>query len=204
VSIAPAKLGKGFAFTGPGYISVPHASALTLTNQTIELWYQLSTEIPNGYSWIDKGRQSVGHGDGPVNYGINGWLNAVKVYYNDPTVAGGGDDQNQWETSVYLDAPSPGEFHHLAATYRQLEDNRVRLETYSDGDLVKTLEVPGSLASAVNTDPLIIGPTGGRLELGEAFLGIMDEVALYNRALTAAEIIAIYEAGSAGILKPFR
>jgi hypothetical protein len=34
------------------------------------------------------------------------------------------------------------------------------------------------------------------------FSGIMDELCFYNRALTAAEIKAIYDAGGAGKAKP--
>jgi hypothetical protein len=32
--------------------------------------------------------------------------------------------------------------------------------------------------------------------------GLMDEIAIFNRALSAAEIKAIYDAGSAGMIKP--
>ena len=35
-----------------------------------------------------------------------------------------------------------------------------------------------------------------------AFDGLVDEVGLFNRALTDDEIMAIYDAGSAGMIKP--
>ena len=44
-------------------------------------------------------------------------------------------------------------------------------------------------------DPLQIGR---RLPNNYFFNGLIDEVGLYDRALTAAEIKAIYDAGSAG------
>lgn len=48
------------------------------------------------------------------------------------------------------------------------------------------------------TVPLTIGAT---FEGGEQFLGLIDEVTLYNRALAAAEIQSIFNAGSAGKCK---
>src|SRR5262249_51178445 len=43
---------------------------------------------------------------------------------------------------------------------------------------------------------------GASVTFGEFFKGIIDEVSLYNRALTADEIQSIYNADSAGKCKP--
>ena len=45
-----------------------------------------------------------------------------------------------------------------------------------------------------------IGATGD--DFGGAFLGLIDEVSIYNRALTAAEIQSIFAAGTAGKCRP--
>ena len=38
--------------------------------------------------------------------------------------------------------------------------------------------------------------------LGEGFSGLIDEVAIFNRALSEVEIKAIYDAGDAGMIEP--
>ena len=67
---------------------------------------------------------------------------------------------------------------HVAATH---DGTAVRL--YVNGTLVGTQPAPGSLSDT--TEPLRIG---GNLVWGEYFSGRIDEVRIYNRALSAEEI----------------
>jgi hypothetical protein len=78
-------------------------------------------------------------------------------------------------------------FHHLAGIY---DGSFMRL--YSDGVEVGSLEVSGAVGSG----------TGVVLGDGEPFFGLLDEVEIYDRALSALEIQAIYDAGSEGKCKP--
>ena len=71
------------------------------------------------------------------------------------------------------------------------------LQFYVDGKVISTFDstaVPGDLS---NTSPLRIGnhPDPG---ISAFYHGIIDEVSLYNRALSSNEVAAIYNAGSAG------
>ncbi len=52
---------------------------------------------------------------------------------------------------------------------------------------------PGDHSNSYDSDPV---------SDGHSFSGLIDEIAIYSRALTAAEIKAIYDAGSAGMVKP--
>jgi len=54
----------------------------------------------------------------------------------------------------------------------------------------------------LNNEPLLIGWDDDRFESTRRFNGLIDEVEIFNRALTATEIKAIYDAGSAGKIKP--
>ena len=65
---------------------------------------------------------------------------------------------------------------------------------YVDGVLDVSQPATGSISQ--NSDPVCIGenPVLGRV----LFDGLIDEVSIYNRALTASEIQAIYTAGSGG------
>jgi fibronectin type 3 domain-containing protein len=71
-----------------------------------------------------------------------------------------------------------GAWSHLAATY-----NGSTLALYVNGTQVASAAATGSIAS--NTGPLRIG---GNAIWGEYFNGLIDEVRVYNRALTPTEI----------------
>ena len=81
-----------------------------------------------------------------------------------------------------LMAPSPlplNTWSHLAATY-----DGARMVLYVNGTQVASRAQTGQISSS--TDPLTIGGNSG----GENFSGSIDEVRIYNRALSASEIQA--------------
>jgi hypothetical protein len=71
-----------------------------------------------------------------------------------------------------------GVWSHLAVTY-----DGAALRLYVNGTLVRTTAVTGAIGTSNN--PLRIG---GNNVWGEWFAGTIDELNVYNRALTAAEI----------------
>ena len=80
-----------------------------------------------------------------------------------------------------------GVFHHVAGTY-----NGSVMRLFLDGVEVGNLAVQGTVDASV--DGVIFSSTVSL----DALDGLLDEVTIYNRALTAAEIQAIFAAGSAG------
>ena len=75
----------------------------------------------------------------------------------------------------------PATWHHLAATY-----DRTNLRIYLDGVQVGTRALTGSIG--VSANPLRIG---GNAIWGENFAGLIDDVRVFNRALTPAELTTI-------------
>lgn len=94
-----------------------------------------------------------------------------------------------------IESPSPltAGWHHLAGVRETVTK---RFELYVDGILVasKKPTVFGTIDSAV---PTVIGQVCPSYN-GEFFNGIIDELAIYSRALTAEEIKAHYLAKRAG------
>lgn len=80
-----------------------------------------------------------------------------------------------------------GVFHHIAATY-----DAKALTVFVDGKLYKAQE--DKLALGPSADPLIIG-SGDSEAKYNFFAGLMDEVAIYDKALDSARIAAHYAAG---------
>ena len=86
-----------------------------------------------------------------------------------------------------------GQWHHVAGVY-----DGANMFLYVDGTLDVSQPATGSIAQ--NSAPLRIGANAsdGEDGTGYYFNGLIDEVSIYNRALTASEIQAIYTAGSGG------
>ncbi len=89
-------------------------------------------------------------------------------------------------------------FHHVAVTIMRDADNGGHL--FVDGQIVLTFDTVYETGDLSTTEPLRIGihATDG---FDAFFNGLIDEVGMYNRALAADEINAIYESGTAGMCK---
>ena len=91
-----------------------------------------------------------------------------------------------------------GVWHHVAVTVKRTSAIRF----YFDG-AVKGSVVPAHTSSLVNNGILRIGANGPANPGGSVFFdGAIDELEIYNRVLTGAEIQAIFLAGTNGKCKP--
>ena len=92
-------------------------------------------------------------------------------------------------------------YHHVALTLAQNSTTGGKL--YVDGEEVLTFDPTAQSGDLSNTSPLLIGSRSsfGWIVNGAIITGLIDEPAVYNRALTAVEISAIRNAGVAGKCK---
>ncbi len=86
-------------------------------------------------------------------------------------------------------------WYHVAGTY---DGSTARI--YVNGLLENSVETAGPLLSS-SGGAMKIGQEGAAGDDPEFFNGLIDEVELFNRALSADEIASIYDAGSAGKCK---
>ncbi|MBI1939423.1 MAG: T9SS type A sorting domain-containing protein [Ignavibacteriales bacterium] len=91
-----------------------------------------------------------------------------------------------------------GNWHHIAITVSRTNKNGIIF--YLDGVPTPYGDPTLHSGSLNNTNPLRIGREFGFF--ASQFKGILDEIELFNRVLTQAEIVSIYNAGSAGKCKP--
>ncbi|HVQ90242.1 MAG TPA: LamG-like jellyroll fold domain-containing protein [Mycobacteriales bacterium] len=159
--------GGALSFNGTaGWVTVADTAALHLTTgMTVEAWVRPAST--SGWrSVLTKERT------GGLSYALYGYANSGKppaVYGN----TGGSDSGASAGPALPLNAWS-----HLAGTY---DGSTLRL--YVNGVQVATQALTGSLLAS--TAPLRIG---GNSVWGEYFSGLIDEVRVYNRALSPAEI----------------
>ena len=182
---ATGEVGNAFSFNGASrYVRVPNSPSLQISSGlTLEAWvYPLSYNPGSSSSvmceWdaiggINQRAWSFGiDGPGPGFFGVSAdGLNGTYAYTT---------------THIPLNA-----WTHLAATY---DGNN--LVIYFNGSAQASTPFSSGIISS--TDDVGIGATiggGGPIAI---FNGLIDEPTIYNRALSAAEIQAIYNAGSAG------
>jgi hypothetical protein len=67
---------------------------------------------------------------------------------------------------------------------------------YVDGVAVLTFDPTNRPGNLGNREPLFIGRHAG--EPNTTFIGLIDEVGIFNRELTAGEVLSIFAAGAAG------
>ena len=141
-----------------------------------------SVEIPRDFelnktmtisAWVKSSKyqnaQIVGIGRNSLQQDSNkGWKASFRV-----------DDKNlnvAWKTSaLYLE-----KWYHLVATF---DGEKIRI--FTDGEEENYLEAAGSLTP--NTEPILVGGGAGN------FAGVIDEVQIYNHALSAEEIRELHE-----------
>ncbi|MCZ2337361.1 MAG: LamG domain-containing protein, partial [Chitinophagales bacterium] len=152
-------------------ISLGDPVSLQPTNLSVSVWFKTSSigdmrlvrKRTYGYI-LGMGASDLGASSGQVTFNIfDSASNQYKVT----------------STSTYND----GSWHHAVGTF---DGNNVKL--YIDGQLI------GTVTAAVNiyyeSDEITIGRDGG--VSSRYFTGQMDELKIYNRALTEQEIIAQY------------
>jgi len=179
-AFAPGKVGQAFSFDGVNalvqVLSSPALSFNSNSPMTVELW-AYRTGSASSMSIIGK-RITCGATFEPINYQMGFNMPAGEGLFFG---AGGGGHSATSKVDMVMNT-----WTHLAGTF---EGSNCCL--YIDGTLRATQAAsPGPQ----NTAPFLIGGSANC----EKFAGLVDEVCIYDRALTANEIAAIYNAGIAG------
>ncbi len=160
----PGVYGKALRFDGENKVEIPDHGDFHLTNAiTVALWMQPEGDQPDYAKPFIK--QKSGEYPYALQYnttqGIYATINASARYDTSPRI------QN-----------FPGEWAHICFTY----DGSV-LILYKDGEEAGRVNASGDLQQ--NDLSLSIG---GRLDSDQNFIGIIDDVRLFNRVLTPDEI----------------
>jgi hypothetical protein len=178
-SITPSgKVGKAFNFDGTVHVRVPDSVALRPAEVTLEAWV-FPTLLSSAFQTIISRGSSTNEND-TWYLGIR---NGQPHFFTWP--------------SVDLTAPFSiplNQWTHLAASF---DGSTKRL--YVNGAQVASQGGLGSLVYDPSpTVPVTIGSDWGFGASSARFTGHIDEVSLYRRALSDAEVFSIADAGSAG------
>jgi len=187
------EVAQGFRFNGTSgnYVQIADSGSLQLTNQfTLEFWYN-DTGLANGaYGGMVAKRPLYG----ACNFGISmlaGTPNEeLLIYFLDPNYNSG-----NYQAIYYTWQPARAYSHHVAATFNQINATQIEIKLYVDSLLAADQTFSGNLTNTLSTAPVTIGASNYN---GEWFVGMLDEVSIYSRALNINEISNIYNATVSG------
>ena len=180
---------SAYSFDGDGgdSVDVPHHASLNPSVLTVSLWGKASNINTSGPGNIFN-RRLISK-EGPIGSGKNGY------FFNH-----GSDNKLSFAIGYDGSSNEPGDvgrgyvgsigaivanqWYHLTGTY-----DGTTMKFYINGVL------QGSLTKAMplGSDTLLrIGHVAGRSDVNPNFQGTVDDVRIYNRALSAAEVLSLY------------
>jgi hypothetical protein len=195
VTYSTGEVGKAFNFNGTnGWAALGDPSSLAFTaSMTIEGWIKV-----NGYPSYPQ----YNFGSIMFRGDDRGGLDPYQL-----DVAPNGDLQFGicgTSTSAGIEAPiATGQWIHVAAT---LDDATGLMTLYENGAVVAqttTTARPFGALDPTQEPGVGIGNSNALDNYNVPFNGLIDELTVYNRALTSGEVLGIYKAGSSGkIISP--
>ena len=175
VWVDSGKLGGALKFNGVSdYLAAPDSESLDIGGDQLSIAAWINGEDWPGANHI---LRKISDMDTSSIYMLRVQPDTVRVYLN--TSAG--------EVIVDGTTPlAPNEWAHIAVTY-DCADARI----YVDGQLDGSMSVTGELSQSNNELRV------GRGEPAGYFMGMLDDVRLYNHALTEDELVSAMEGGGA-------
>lgn len=178
---ATGPLQGGLEFDGVNdYVEVPDSAGLDITSTiTLAAWIK-----PDAFrSWDPL----ISKGTATTPYAMQLWHDGSLRFSTNVSSPSGAIGGGEWISNTKMTA---GEWYHVAVTY---DGTAVRffINGVQDTNVVTTQLVFGT-----NDESLTLGGYLPGLEGDELFDGVMDDVRVYNTALSTAEIKALFDLGT--------
>jgi hypothetical protein len=180
VTFAPGKVGQAFSFNGvDSYVDLGNDPSLDIPgNLTVETWVN--------YQTLDHSKYLIANFDesGTVSQGSLGIKDNHFFWYQSMT--DGGSIEPEGATTLV-----PGQWYHVAVVR---DDVAKTVTIYVNGQVDAITSYAGTVVGLQQTE--VLGTSEPVGFPGDYFHGLLDEATIFNRALSAAEVQGIFEAGS--------
>ncbi len=177
-SYAAGEVGQAFSIDANDYVSAPDEAALDTGTMSVEVWFRHDTASAT-YDPVVKKSDPSQTGGFALEFDSSGSSLLWWVYTS-----------SEWQSTG--NAPiALGTWTHAVGTY-----DGTTSSLYVNGTLFSSATLSGGNIVPAS-DPLCIGRDPGNLTT-RTFVGLVDEVSIYDRALTPSEVAGLFAAGSAG------
>lgn len=152
----------------------------------VSLWTYTEQEPTTNGAFISKGRTAPFSGVQPENVFLLGSYGEDNVLVNiDGTSTG---------TLAVVDEVN---WHHIVTNLYKINSNSTKVEIYYDDTLIVTTTVSNAIAENTGTNPWVLGMEldgqGNLLnDQSDFFKGRLDEIRIYDNALTSNEVSSLY------------
>ena len=165
-------------FSGENYTDISASTqSLQLNHFTIAVW--IKTTCSSNITYIvNKGGIGSDKPGFNMNYGI--WLTSEKLRGGFETIDG---------KDIFVKSPNrytDGKWHHVLLSY-----DGYLLQLYVDGNYISSIKTNGAIPDNTGDQPLRVGANS--LEKNKFFTGNIDEIRLWDRALTPTEVKKTYD-----------
>ena len=188
-------VGSAFGFDGTnGFVQIPDSAALRPTNLTVEAWVRFDSLNSAGSGGSPAGQQYIVFKQNSRSTYFEGYfLGKGRGAGRDFFVFGVSSASGQAPELDSVSTVTTGVWNHVAGVRGS---NFIQLFVNGQLDSQTNINFPQDYG----TNALYFG-TSGQAYWDHKFAGALDEVSLYNRALSPEEIAALYAAGGAGKCK---
>ena len=178
VSFASGKIGNAAVFD-QGSLSRDASFLANTSELSISCWYKNSSNGPIFSIWggasDDFTLISNGRGQGGTAVGMEFFTNADLRFFDFSDGSG---------------VPQDEQYHHVVMVYSSSNSS---LKAFVDGNLIASESVTGLLCTAGSLSQLVLGAQTDSINDGS---GSIDAVGIWNRALSDAEVAALYNSGT--------
>jgi len=171
---------KGMAldFVNGSHVTIPEIPEYDVTSAVSLMAWVKTSSVPNWARVIDKSQWQTSGFDLVLTQNVG--LPRLEFFVNNTTSLADG-------TTAVMD----NEWHFIAATF-----GNKTIRVYTDGKPEGQAQSVSSVDINPNNLPVMIAGESSS-NGGNQFLGSIDEAAMYNRELSAEEILAIFQGGMA-------
>ena len=184
VTFAAGEVGRAFNLNGTtNFIRINDSPSLRPASVSIEGWFYFSAQ-PNQAHLVAKAAGS-------------GIYDSYVLFFYGGTLHGAVGDATGVDQLDSDFTPQLNQWYHIAYTYNHAAGTHA---LYVDG----VQRSSGATTRVIGYDnhPLLIGAESENESIQYFFPGRIDEVSIYNRGLSAAEVKSIHDAGTAGKCSP--
>ncbi|MBM4321231.1 MAG: LamG domain-containing protein, partial [Deltaproteobacteria bacterium] len=205
------KVGGAISFNGSGYVNVPDNNALDprLGNFSVAAWIRIAVGQKGQRRIVAHGSHGWGGYDGWSLMQSGAWAGTAN---GSVALIFAADGKGEYMIAT-PSAMDDGQWHHYVVTFQRngfvelyVDGLKLAAPSYGvGGGAAWNAGIAGNIAHLASEDlncPCGLG-MGASIQNGgpctgpsEGFTGLLDEVAYYNRLLTAGEVAALYNNGA--------